>query len=522
MRQIFPLSRLQTWMTKSVVTVSGVLALLPLISTSTLANGPAERGIGIDRSNADTGLLRYRWQSGKSYAYSVHIEADSPSSVDTENGTITYTVTSANSDSTTLASRGTLIPTSRSKGSRLGGIPRPPMFNRFRFGGLRSALTPPNEVKIDSYGQVLSARGESPLPRALGDLTLLVIDPLPKDNANDWQTSTDCAIVLTEVTRLNPRSAFGREETTRLPAREQARYTVQASRGVNRIIKKHYELRTAEMVEGAPRIEMIGDGEITFNTETGIPQEMTFKATLTEHPNANTMLKTPITVTYKLLEGQPAAPVPNQANVPNTVAPGNPAVALKPVLQPVSNAEIAQALSDLRSQDGFKRGAGVRKLETAEPAGDRRAVVEALTAFLADKESFNRCSAVKALAHWGGKDAVPTLVKQLDDEAFNVRWAVFDALGPLKDGRGAEGVAKWLKKDRGFASRSLQAMGPVAEPAVVKYLQDEDDFVRMEACNILKVVGTRSSLPALQTVARRQGGLSPHFAQEAISAIQSR
>ena len=65
-----------------------------------------------------------------------------------------------------------------------------------------------------------------------------------------------------------------------------------------------------------------------------------------------------------------------------------------------------------------------------------------------------------------------------------------------------------------------------AEKEVAKFLTHSDIFLRAFACDILKTIGTKESLPALETIVRDQdvhvqGHVASH-AKEAIQAIQAR
>lgn len=65
-------------------------------------------------------------------------------------------------------------------------------------------------------------------------------------------------------------------------------------------------------------------------------------------------------------------------------------------------------------------------------------------------------------------------------------------------------------------------MGPVAEKAVIKQLDHKDKGVKVEACRILKEIGTKESTEALQKLAQdRDKGLKKE-AEDALKAISQR
>lgn len=99
-----------------------------------------------------------------------------------------------------------------------------------------------------------------------------------------------------------------------------------------------------------------------------------------------------------------------------------------------------------------------------------------------------------------------------------------ETLGRLKDPRGAAPVAQRLTNihDRSHASKALQAMGPIAESDVAKYLSERDAGLKSEACKILKVIGTQASIPDLEAASRDKNKNVANAAKSALSAVRMR
>jgi HEAT repeat protein len=223
-----------------------------------------------------------------------------------------------------------------------------------------------------------------------------------------------------------------------------------------------------------------------------------------------------------------AAPPPNpQPGVgPNPPPPAPPPVPPKPRL--LTNAELDGAIKDLAVVDGFTRKRAADLLAGAEPKERRAEVVKALEPLLKDSDMWLRCSVIKALGTWGGKDSVPLLLPLLKDPQGFVQGATLEALGKAKDERAAEPVAECLPNFmvRGQASAALKAIGPPAEKAVLKYLTHQDIFLRQEVCRILKEIGTKQSIPGLQDILGMEDihtrvHVAP-AAKEALNAIKAR
>jgi HEAT repeat protein len=135
-----------------------------------------------------------------------------------------------------------------------------------------------------------------------------------------------------------------------------------------------------------------------------------------------------------------------------------------------------------------------------------------------------RGQAFKALGVWGTADTVPDLLKLLAAaDAYN-KATVVQALGQLKDERAIPPLAKLLPDAmlRREAVAALGAFGPKAEPAVLPYLNDQDLYVRIDVCRLLKDIGTRESVPALETASQDKSQLLARAAKEALDAINGR
>src|SRR5205085_12505734 len=113
---------------------------------------------------------------------------------------------------------------------------------------------------------------------------------------------------------------------------------------------------------------------------------------------------------------------------------------------------------------------------------------------------FTRTACARAYITWAGKDGLTKLYELLKCDCFITRGIVIEALPKLDGARAAEAIAARLPDltNRGPASKALQEIGAGAEKAVLPYLGHADWGARMEACKVLKAIGTASSLPALR------------------------
>lgn len=545
-------------------------------------------------ADAPTKPLRYGWKPGESYVYSVRVELEGENVVETMQGNSTYTVKSADADGFTLIHRGRLIPQVRTKEGRPDPLATFPRLHFSPFSGYGIGLPglfDQAELKIDALGNVQTTTGSSHLPM-LGHLSRLVLEPLPAEPKGTWEVAHAATIQETEEDRFpgpGPRFGpfgprFGSAPTKTYQAQGRTVYTLGEPSGDTVPIAKTYELKTQEMVNGRPRLELAGKGTITFDVKAGVPRALEFTATSTEN-TANTTVRVPIKVSYKLLEGaereKALAPTSTAARVPRasststststvpkdgktittvvkttddgrtvttettttTVEDGKtttttdvqsrpsssastgsvPSPAPAARRNPASDADVDHVLAGLESPDDARRRSAANRLASLGPNERRAEVAGALTDLLRDGDHFTRQAAARALGTWGTKQSVPALIKAIDDGNFAVRWAAIEALGNLKDERAAGPIAAHLKADAIKAAPALRAMGAAAEAAVLEVVKEGPDWmIRAEACRILEAIGTTKSVPDLERIAREDSGPLRLAAQQALKAIAAR
>ncbi|SIO19724.1 HEAT repeat-containing protein [Singulisphaera sp. GP187] len=221
---------------------------------------------------------------------------------------------------------------------------------------------------------------------------------------------------------------------------------------------------------------------------------------------------------------RPAGPGPNFPHPMPMPTPTPPVAPAQPRV--VLGDFTDQALADLKSPNPHFRKMALGRLKNAPPNDRRDEIAKAVEPLLTDPDGFCRSDAAKTLAVWGGVDSTPALLKVLKDPAFNVRWAILDALKELRDPKAAEALIDYLmtSNDRGKAAEALKAIGPSAEEAVLRGLTHHDGFARMDVCRILQAIGTLKSVPALQDVViNGQGhGLDVMAARDALKQIELR
>ncbi len=457
--------------------------------------------------------LKYGWKPGQYYTYSVVIEADQGDYWDVYSGYPTYTVLSVDDEGIKLSFRGTLKESRKAKPGRrvriFGGRRRTPFSPIDGVG--RRGKNRDTELTIDQHGNLVSIRGSSQLPFLLGNLSQLLFDPLPKAGATSATVTRDISIHLSDGrSRFSPR---GRANTTKkLAAVETTTYTVTKVMPDFVSIRKKYELKTADKVAGESRFEIQGVGTTTFDYKVGTPLKLEYE--LTEFVRTeNVVRETPVKVTFTLLDK--AA----RTKLAQTIE----GASLFPY-EPLNDEQVQEVLADLKSDNATHYLGAMKLLQGKRNVKPNAEISKALEAWLADETEANRWQAAKCLEQWATIQAIPTLMKTLDDKSMITRHAAMMALAWLQVEKTAEPIATHLanQKDRLGASKALKKMGVIAESAVLKHLENDDWMVRLEAVRILQVIGTDESIPSLQARQSDSQALIQRVAGEAIQAIQER
>jgi HEAT repeat protein len=224
-------------------------------------------------------------------------------------------------------------------------------------------------------------------------------------------------------------------------------------------------------------------------------------------------------------QGPPADPgtAPSKASQPPVPKP-------RPERKPITDPNLKRLVENLKSPDGNTRKGAADQLAGMIPVDGREEVAEALEPLLDVQDIWTRVSAVSALSVWASEENVPILVRALakirgDFHVFvRVGAQLVKALSQTGDERAAEAIAGclgdfWLKDEPRTA---LERMGPAAEPALIKLLGEGDAAKRVTACDILKVVGTKRSLPALETASKDSNAQLAQAARDAIRIIKER
>src|SRR5262249_47254271 len=189
------------------------------------------------------------------------------------------------------------------------------------------------------------------------------------------------------------------------------------------------ERKPAETGGGKPKIEIQGEGKLTFDRKLGGPSKLEAQQKLISREGTKTE-ETPLKISYRLLsetEKADLAKTPEGA----PLFPG----------EPLPEALLKQTLEDLKSGDKPRQLKAVTLLQAKEPAKADKEMAQALEELRAGgKDATMRFATAQALAKWATTDSTPALLKVLGSDEVLVRHAAMDGLGKLKAESAAEPI----------------------------------------------------------------------------------
>jgi hypothetical protein len=203
---------------------------------------------------------------------------------------------------------------------------------------------------------------------------------------------------------------------------------------------------------------------------------------------------------------------PNPAQPANPKPPGNPA--------PPAGNVIPQLVADLQSPDVAKRKDAAEKLAAMPVDEAQRPVVKrGLEVVLLQPDPQTAPAALRALQKWGEQDDVPQLQLLFNQRDAPFHQQVIETLAKFPGPAAADTLAGGLSdpRDRPAVGDALREMGAVAEPSVLRRLaipRDSDE--KGDICFLLADIGTQTSVPALQRLARDP---DPKVAVKAAAAL---
>jgi HEAT repeat protein len=481
------------------------------VSTKAAAPSSPSPSPGVKLDDAATAALKklhYNWKKDDSYVYRFRLLGDRGNETENRTGNITFKVKSNQYGEVSLMVKSNLK--YESDGSPSGHVVIVGRHVHFA-----SDVDKPKEmlIRVDPDGRILESKGEAPLPYLLGDLSELVIEPLPKEEKASWTINSDPGIAVVSVQYPYFRSSMTRFREG-VPANEKTTYTVQEVKDNMIVIAKKYEMTSAAAIAGKPRIEANGSGKLKFDIERGVFSSLDFDMHVTVR-DTNKTEETPLHLSYQLLTEEEIA----EAAAEEQKAKDEKA-------RPLNESELKKTLADLVSSDKDRVETAAKLLSEKKPEQPNPEIAKALEKImLSDKNNVNcRTSAAQALESWSTKENIPGLIKALRDQWPPVQSHAVNALCEHMPKEAVKPVAAMLPnmQTRAAAIKFLKEVGPDAEPMILAQWKGKDPFLLAEICKLLGEIGTKKSLPTLEKASKEDNWMINSNAKKAIDAINAR
>jgi len=271
------------------------------------------------------GKLRYQGQQGQTYAYDIKITAETDDYTEQFQGVVSFKFNSVDDELLKVTYHGGLKKTRKSKPKPRSGrprfgpfgpgfgphIPRPP-FGPFSSTPFKGTTTTTNELTLTPRGRILNMKGDSQLPYLLGNVALMVFEPLPEAAEPSW--TVNLGVSITEEgdqdgppffgPRFGPFGPFGQDRRDeRTAASEVLTYSTERVDGASVVVNKTYRLTSPATGENKESFDINGTGKWTFNRELGVSESLDFKQNLVVH-EGNSTTTFPVSITYRRLSSQ--------------------------------------------------------------------------------------------------------------------------------------------------------------------------------------------------------------------------
>ncbi|HEY1683212.1 MAG TPA: HEAT repeat domain-containing protein [Tepidisphaeraceae bacterium] len=461
----------------------------------------------------------YHFSANHRMVYDVKITAELPDQKQTISGNLFYTIKSVDpSEPQASVNFFTTLHLNSSFSSNQHNGPFFQNSSVLPFANIGIDLSRGRDIVVSQSGRVIEYGAEDQLPYMLGNAWDLGVASSPSDQK---QSNTQQIIDLQNRFSNFPRAGFASQEHR--TAMESVSYSSAAPRDGAHVIDVKYQLVSDETSNGASVIRDTGSGQIAFDPQSGWVQTRDMSYHILYRQNHVTM-DIPVEVHVKLLGSAEAQHAWQMHQDAFALAMKEQAERNAPKL--LDNDSITAALEKLTSQDAFKVRDACEQLEHAIVVKSRQSeVARALEPLMKHSEEMVRIESTKALAVWAERKNIPSLSEGVHSTDIFVRQGAIEALGHIHDRRAAEIVASQLPDNQVQfqAEQALISIGPVAEPAVLPMLKNENWVTRLSACKILAAIGTQHSLGDLQTVSNKDdNGLVSQEADKAEQAIRDR
>lgn len=475
--------------------------------------------------------LRYTFPTGTTNIYRFELESQGESGREGLTGTVAVWARMSGENHTTLHFRTQLRPKMA-----------PGMMPSYRPGAappLSSYIAPGpfgegRELTIDERGRMVRQAGDPALPIPLGSLASSLILTLPVDATTGWE-ALDTVFVLDEPMLQGPAAAFlpsgsypfmgfgpGRNVQAVLRCRQTIKGTVKEVTDAEAQFAMSLDLKSEMLTGSENRVSATGEGQFAFDRAAGIPKRVQWQyktLALTE----NLSRRTVYTLKWELLQGME---LEKELNEIKTRQAGMEAMAKAPP------PDAGAMLEKLKSEDQGTRWQAASQLTNGRVTNTTPEVVAEYARLTGNSDDQVRRAAFAVLSVSATSAQLPVLLKGLTESDSSIRNYALKAIGRTRDIKAAPALVEMVATGTAEphmrmsrldeVSSALVQLGAPAEKYVLPLLKERNAGTLIDACGILKEIGTKESFNGLkQLTIHRQKEVS-EAAAEALRTIQGR
>lgn len=478
---------------------------------------------------ADSAGLKYKWEKGQQFAYRIKIDIKLENYSEILTGVEQYSVIDSNADGFSLRCTGRLNSRTKSTSKQVRIHPMRLHRHHSPFAGLTHSMSGVFEqhvINVNRYGEIITVKGSSLLPYLIGNLSEINLIPLSPEGNTSWNESEKKSISIISNDRFPQTLGSSNVEKT-MGAKETTDYKITGQTADEVTLESRHSYRTIAVVDGNPEVELSGTGKILFDKKQGCVKSLTLNYKLFRR-SESTVHKFPITITsIQLTESELKKMKAEQEELQKKHA------ALKKKHEEASKFEIPEnieadlknILSDLATDNVFKRKSALKRLSLAKPKKANPEISSILIKIMKSGDLSVASDASKALVVWSTKADIPALIELLPQVNFLGSEAVMESILVHKTPEGIQAVALLLKEPGKSqnASKKLISYGSGAEDAVLAQLDPSNFSTLVHVLRVLKEIGTEKSLKKIDEISKSTDNRSFQFhSASTVKAIEAR